>query len=159
MDSNISKEQIGELLEDDSLIDFFETLISNKQPDAHIPSEGGFITPLHLFSHMGHKGALSVLFLMSADPDSKDSHGDRPLKFAILNGNLEIVKMLLDYGADVNAQFGNGETGLHVAFMQKKGEIANLLLQYGADLTIRTDKGITPKDIDGYNLLKQVGYI
>ena len=51
---------------------------------------------------------------------------------AAYNGNLEMVKILLQYGADVNAENSIGWSPLHMAAHQGKLEIVKFLVQNGS---------------------------
>lgn len=60
------------------------------------------------------------------------------------NGNLQMVKQLLEAGYDVNMQNEKGWTPLIVACYHGKKEVAELLIQYGADVNLTNYKGTTP---------------
>ncbi|XP_051165182.1 putative ankyrin repeat protein RF_0381 isoform X1 [Leptopilina boulardi] len=55
-----------------------------------------------------------------------------PLQLAIINGDMKIIKMILDRGAEIN-QSKFGKTALHIAIEKKKIEIIELLLKRGAE--------------------------
>ena len=65
-------------------------------------------------------------------------------------GQVEVVKLLLEYGADVNDRGEDGNTPLHRATKLHKAtkqcylEIVKLLLEYGADVNARNKDGNTP---------------
>ncbi|PKA99298.1 ankyrin repeat protein [Flavobacteriaceae bacterium MAR_2009_75] len=63
---------------------------------------------------------------------------------AIMQGDLETVKKLIDLGEDVN-QKSLGMTPAIFAARYNKAEILQLLIDNGADLRIRSDKGFTVK--------------
>lgn len=65
-----------------------------------------------------------------------------PLQRAAWNGNLAIVRFLLDHGADVNVDDEHGRTALHMA--HRDAEIVRLLVAKGADLNAKDDEGETP---------------
>ncbi|XP_020297403.1 ankyrin repeat and KH domain-containing protein 1-like [Pseudomyrmex gracilis] len=67
-----------------------------------------------------------------------------PLNFAVKNGDIKIVKMLLDRRANVNATTRYGTTPLHNAIVKEKIEIAELLLNHGADVNASDKYGVTP---------------
>ncbi len=60
------------------------------------------------------------------------------------NGNLEIVRYLLDNGADMTIVNSGGCTPLHTAAEHGHFEIAKLLLERGADKEVIADSGSTP---------------
>ena len=59
-------------------------------------------------------------------------HTDKPLHYAAINGDIEIVEMLLNRGANINAANWSGVTALHNAVKSKTMEIIELLLKMGA---------------------------
>ena len=71
---------------------------------------------------------------------------------AAAHGNVEIVKLLLDYGADVNARNEHGETPLFDTmyidhsdgYNDKYDQVVDLLLKYGADINAVNNEGNTP---------------
>ena len=55
-----------------------------------------------------------------------------PLHFAVQNGDVEIIQMLLDKDANINALNISGHTPFHLALISKKIEIIRILLNRGA---------------------------
>lgn len=95
-----------------------------------------------------------------------NDHGDdgvTPLHVAVLNGHLEIVKLLIADGANVNAKYNDnivpcmfcrGGTPLHVAAFYGRKDIAELLIASGADVNAKNYNGMTPLHAaadNGYN--------
>ena len=76
----------------------------------------------------------------SINDRSRGFWGFTPLLFAIYNGHMNVMKLLLAKGADVNMQTSCGWTALEVAFRLLSGklreEIALLLLLSGAKLIV-----------------------
>ena len=75
------------------------------------------------------------------DIDAKDSKGNSALFYAVQHLNLDMVKLLLNYGADVNIKCEIGNTPLHLALMvgyrlEKNVEIINTLYQAGGSIRI-----------------------
>jgi len=63
---------------------------------------------------------------------------------AIMQGDIETVKRMIDLGEDVNKK-SLGMTPAIFAARYNKAEILKLLIENGADLSIRSDKGYTIK--------------
>jgi len=63
---------------------------------------------------------------------------------AILKGDVETVKKLIELGEDVN-QKSLGMTPAMFAARYNKAEILELLIQNGANLSTKSDKGYTAK--------------
>jgi len=84
------------------------------------------------------------------------------LAFSAFNGNLAMVKLLLDYDADINRGGQDQSTPLHEAVLQGHLSVAKLLIKKGANINARNRKGETPLDlavrhIDMTKLLKKHG--
>lgn len=63
---------------------------------------------------------------------------------ATKDGNLEMVKMLIDYDVDINARAEDGRTPLHVACIKGDMSIAKVLVQKGAQFDLQDENGNTP---------------
>ncbi len=87
---------------------------------------------------------LGELLAGGADVDARGQQGASALHWAAFNGDLEMVRMLLDAGARVDAVLDNGSTPLHLAAFEGHTDVVRLLLQRGADPAARTLDGITP---------------
>ncbi|XP_040309681.1 ankyrin repeat and SOCS box protein 3 isoform X5 [Herpailurus yagouaroundi] len=67
------------------------------------------------------------------------------LPWAVENGHIDVLRLLLRYGANVNGSHSMcGWNALHQATFQENGEIIKLLLKKGADKECQDDFGITP---------------
>ncbi|HEY1706974.1 MAG TPA: ankyrin repeat domain-containing protein [Rhizomicrobium sp.] len=75
------------------------------------------------------------------DVNQRDVFGDTPLGIAVIWGDVEAVRLLLEGGADVNARQADDMTPLHYTAIPKTGgaEVAKLLLEAGASLDIVDD--------------------
>ncbi|MDC6365988.1 MULTISPECIES: ankyrin repeat domain-containing protein [Flavobacteriaceae] len=63
---------------------------------------------------------------------------------AIMKGDIETVKKLIDLGEDVNRK-SLGMTPLHFAARYNQADILKLLIENGANVKKRSDKGYTAK--------------
>ncbi|KAL2844495.1 ankyrin repeat-containing domain protein [Aspergillus pseudoustus] len=70
--------------------------------------------------------------------------GQNALHYATADGNVEMVKLLLDNGADIHYPSRYGWTPLHIAVMYRQWEAAEVLLDAGADMTIKDGWGSVP---------------
>jgi ankyrin repeat protein len=82
--------------------------------------------------------------LNSLDGGPVDS-GQTPLMFAVLSGNLEAVKVLMEAGADPTIGESQGYTPMHGAGFQGRAEIADLLInKYHLNPSDMHEDGFTP---------------
>ncbi|MEZ0260305.1 MAG: ankyrin repeat domain-containing protein [Alphaproteobacteria bacterium] len=97
-----------------------------------------------------HEGDLNDVKQVFADrkpnPDCAEKYdGDTPLGFAIRNGDIALVQLLIAEGAEVTRPMGYQQfTPLHVAADKGDTAIVNLLLKCCADANSRTRYGETP---------------
>lgn len=67
-----------------------------------------------------------------------------PLCEAVIDGDLDRFKLLVDAGADINEKDYNGITALWYATQNGEYEMARILIDKGADIEIRNAYGNTP---------------
>lgn len=63
--------------------------------------------------------------------------GNTALYYALLSGNLDMARALLDAGADVNERNKDRDTGLIIAIKKNRIDLARRLLVIGADVNAR----------------------
>ena len=71
----------------------------------------------------------------TANLDTVDSTGRSPLSWAAQRGEIEAVRVLLEYGADPNNSDNTGATPLHYAAQAKTPECLLMLIEYRARIT------------------------
>ncbi len=102
------------------------------------------LTPLALAAVLERVECASLLLAAGADKEAKDGRGYSCLQLAALNGNLGVLKTLLDAGADPSARHRKS-TALHMA-VGNDGSLA-ALLDAGADTTVCDREGKTALDL------------
>ncbi|KJZ77712.1 hypothetical protein HIM_02889 [Hirsutella minnesotensis 3608] len=70
-----------------------------------------------------------------------------PLKLAISNGHLSMVRLLIKHGANVNARGDMGKTALHEAVQANDRNMVEVLADSGADLNAVDSSGSTPLQV------------
>ncbi|KAL9572065.1 hypothetical protein ACKAV7_003782 [Fusarium commune] len=95
-------------------------------------------TPVSWACEEGHLAIAAILLDQGAQVGVDD------LVKYVGNGNIEVVKMLLEKGAGAAAAPGDGETPLHLALRNGHLEIVKMLLEKGADARAATKYGWTP---------------
>jgi len=92
---------------------------------------------------MEYKGPRTCIFKGCSYYIDDEENGDEDLIEATKNGNIELVKELIDAGVDVNLQDEDEETALILASVEGHIEIVKLLIEAGADLNIKSRYGKT----------------
>jgi ankyrin repeat protein len=101
---------------------------------------------------------VAQMIKLGADVNEHDSCGVTPLYLAVGNGQVEMVRFLLEHGARVNIipapDVGIGRpsmTPLMVAAQRGHAEIAKLLIEHGADIS--AEVGVTAMYPNGVTAL------
>ena len=81
-----------------------------------------------------------VLSSLLAD---RDDHNQTALHLAVMSGNYETTKLLLEYKSEVNAKRYGMTTPLHLAAANGNKDIVRLLLSYLANIEERNAQGET----------------
>ncbi|KAH8728276.1 ankyrin repeat-containing domain protein [Phaeosphaeriaceae sp. PMI808] len=114
------------------------------KPTANLESDRTFgpskeWTPMYYAVYHQREAALTYFLQNGVSPNDVDGIGQPPLCIAVANGNIEIVKTLLDAGANINATMKNGgETALHIAIKNSKTELIDRLLESRPELEAHT---------------------
>lgn len=80
------------------------------------------------------------------DVNTPSPFGDFPIHVVANWGDIDGLKILLDFGANINSKGEHGYSPLHEAVEQEKLEAVKFLLARGADPSIKNDDGSTPLD-------------
>jgi len=83
-------------------------------------------------------------YLIDHNADINANGGNTPLLYAIVSGNLNAVKLLVDNNADFKRQDARGQTPLHEAALWGYTNIVTYLIAEGADVNATTPDGYTP---------------
>lgn len=100
----------------------------------------------HFAAFSGNTEILKRVLDGGAVPDarSRNIFVNTPLHAALIVGQLDTARLLVDRGADVLRRQVMGFAPLHAAALQGRRDIADFLLDHGADLMARANDGRTP---------------
>jgi ankyrin repeat protein len=118
-------------------LDKLKTELAEYPEELNAYSRDGY-TPLQLACFFGHEEMVNYLLAAGGDIQavSHNAMSIQPIHAAAANGNLVILKALLENGADVNAKQAEGYTPLAQAIQSKNEAMIALLRQYGAEKEI-----------------------
>lgn len=100
---------------------------------------------------MGETARVTTLLQAGADPELADSEGTTPLYVASVNGEAEIVRLLLAAGASPDTEsngLGSEGTPLCAAACWGHTEAVHALLTHGADPNMHEDHGTGRSPLD-----------
>lgn len=87
---------------------------------------------------------LEALLKKNVNPNAvANPWGENALMHAVLHGNVEMTRLLLEVGANPNRK-GRGFTPLGMASLLGHTQVVRLLLKAGADIDSKSDDGNTP---------------
>jgi len=88
----------------------------------------------------------TVLFLLKngADPNRQDTRGRAAIHECSIYGNLEHLKLLVEYKADVNLKTETGRTPLHMCAKSGNVDFAEFLILHGAHINSLDNDHRTP---------------
>lgn len=87
------------------------------------------------------QGELDIVRLLVKKGAEVNRPGWTPLHYAALSGNVDLLRYLLDQNAYIDAQSPNRSTPLMMAARQDRIDAVHLLVEAGADPTPRNDAG------------------
>jgi ankyrin repeat protein len=136
-------------------LDFFEACLvgDEKEVTRRLETEPALAKSWHPMGWSGlHFGAFSgsaavVRLLVDRgapiEARAKTRFRNTPLQVALLPGQLESAKELLDHGADPLARQAKGFAPIHEAALLGRQDLVDLLLSHGAEVGSRADDGRT----------------
>ncbi len=107
-------------------------------------------TPLLMACFRAQYEAIRVLLAAGADPNVVGSEGDSPLRWAVDQGELDLVRLFLAAGAAASIDHAggfSGETALELAASRLDIETLRLLVDAGADPAAPASGHRTPVDL------------
>jgi ankyrin repeat protein len=107
---------------------------------------GHYMTPAVAALAKSHFQLAEVLHRNGSSVAPRGQADQTPLHAAAHNGDLEMVRVLLEYEVDVDARSENGMTPLNTAPRGNHDDprVVRLLIERGADPNSRSSKGFTP---------------
>jgi ankyrin repeat protein len=94
-------------------------------------------------------GMLRWLLERDVSPDSRmGKNGNTPLMQAAADGDIRVIKILLEFGADPNAVNSNSENPLGFAITWQQPDAIRLLVAAGADVNSTVDSGLGRTQLD-----------
>jgi len=123
-------------------LELTKTLL-DKSADPNLQGKIVGLSPIILAVHNNNDVPMAQLLLeKNANPNLKTYIGFTALMYAVLNGNTQMVDLLISKGANVNDQeFIAGLTSLIIAIANKNTELTDILLANGADVKIKDKSG------------------
>ena len=112
------------------LVQYFSTLEQMTEDLAHA-------------AQFGDLEACSRLLKRGASVNELDSANFLPLHYAVTNGNVDVTKLLLEFGADATSYL-SGHAPCELAAKNGHGEVIKILVKFGANLEEKGYSGCTP---------------
>mmetsp|Transcript_70558 Transcript_70558/g.169052 ORF Transcript_70558/g.169052 Transcript_70558/m.169052 type:complete len:377 (+) Transcript_70558:108-1238(+) len=128
------------------------SLLMDRDADVTMPSIHRNETPLHHACRFGRLAAATLLLKPahnSCGLDAPNAAGWTPLHIAVENGDLQMMRVLLEGGASPEARnttFG-GDRPIHIALRRQDIAALELLLEHGAKVDVANAAGMTPLHI------------
>jgi len=90
------------------------------------------------------KRVASELFSDGLTVNIKDINDEAPLHLACQNGDIDMIRLLIDLGADIDMRDGTNRTALHLVCKYGYTDCMAELIALGADVMTRDQVGTTP---------------
>lgn len=97
----------------------------------------------------GFQDIVLELCLAHTNINNRDKKGKTPLHFASIHSQLEIAKILIQFGAEIDSKDENGNTPLSDAVYYSHGlaDIILLLKEKGANPDLKNNYEVSPKEL------------
>ncbi len=122
-------------------------------------SNGGNVFHL-LNGTLGDEYSVSILKKNGNSIDKQDKNGNSPLHAAILKGDYDYAKCLINQGADLNLKNKMELAPLHMTAFLNDYRMSAFLMAKGAAADIRGNSGYTPlhiaTELNNYEIVKQL---
>lgn len=89
-------------------------------------------------------GRVTLERIIKSDTPFVETLQDRGLYAASSYGNVEVVKVLLEFGASKNASHDDGTSAMSVAAENGRVPVVRALIEAGADMNAARSDGATP---------------
>ncbi|ACE06220.1 hypothetical protein Aasi_0849 [Candidatus Amoebophilus asiaticus 5a2] len=118
----------------------------DKQVVKPVQKNEGKISKLYLAVQKGHTEAVKRLLTQETNinVNERDKNGMSTVHLTSGMGNIEILKLLLEYKADVNTKNINGCSPLYLAIQEEYIAIINLLLKHKANVNLADKSNRSP---------------
>lgn len=114
--------------------------------DANMKDQNGMTPLIHAVKNKQLDSARALLALKKLNRDERDNTGTNALLYAVHNGDIEMVNLLLTFGANPNVADNLGNTPLHYAAKDNNTEMAELLIVAAANVDAVNNNGQSVSD-------------
>ena len=119
-----------------------------KEPELAYTRDKKGISGLYYAAVNGHNKIVDILLEITNQPDDVEpTRRFTPLMTAAGQGNISVVRSLLEHGADPNMRSIEGATALHFAVYEDHADIAVMLIEAGADYELCDNLGNCAVDL------------
>jgi ankyrin repeat protein len=119
----------------------YVTKLLKRGMDPNMTDEGGAPLIVIAAREKSDKVAKLLADYPNTDIEKVDSHDENAMMLAALNGDIDLVKLLIDKGAEVNKK---GWAPLHYAAANGHDDIVQLLVDHSAYIDAASPNGTTP---------------
>jgi ankyrin repeat protein len=119
----------------------YGTDLNQKTDDDNIITNLRGVTPMHIAAYYNRFEALQTLIVLGADVNAGDINGQTPLHFAVIQGNIPVIQLLVNSGNTVlNKKDTMGLTPL--AYCRNREDIRAVLVNPVLDILMDLARGV-----------------